>query len=120
MTYLEKVTQYIDEKESVGIIYMDLQKAFDTVPHKRLLAKADSYGIGGNILVWLEKFLVGRQQQVVVNKSSSSREKVTSGVPKGSVLGPILFVLFVYDLPEHVTSEIKIFADDTKIFRKNQ
>ena len=118
MTYLEKVTQFIDEKESVDIIYMDLQKAFDTVPHKRLLAKVKSYGIGGNILNWLENFLVGRQQQVVVNKSSSSREEVTSGVPQGSVLGPILFVLFVNDLPDHVTSQIKIFADDTKIFRK--
>ncbi len=118
LTYLDKITQFLDDKESVDIIYMDLQKAFDTVPHKRLLEKLKSYGIGGNILKWIESFLMGRQQQVIVNKTSSSKENMISGVPQGSVLGPILFVLYVNDLPHYVTSQIKIFADDTKIFRK--
>ncbi len=97
---------------------MDLQKAFDKVPHKRLLQKAESYGISRIVLKWLEGFLIGRKQQVTVNKATSAEEDVISGVPQGSVLGPILFVLYVNDLPDYITSCIGIFADDTKIFRK--
>ncbi len=117
---LDKVTQILDEKEAVDVIYMDMKKAFDTVPHQRLLKKLESYGIEGSTHAWLEDFLLGRHQQVFVNKSASAKEEVLSGVPQGSVLGPILFILYINDLPDYVTSHIKIFADDTKVFRKTE
>ncbi len=90
------------------------------MPHQRLLKKVESYGVEGSTLRWLEDFLLGRHQQVTVNKATSAREKVISGVPQGSVLGPILFLLYINDLPDYITSHIKIFADDTKIFKSIQ
>ncbi len=96
---------------------MDFQKAFDSVPHKRLMQKVKFYGITRNVLSWLENFLHKHQQKVIVNKAVSKEEETMSGVPQGSVLGQILFVLYINDLPEYITSDIRIFTDDTKIFR---
>lgn len=70
----------------------------------------------GNVLQWIESFLIGRRQKVIVKGMSSSWEEVTSGIPQGSVLGPILFVIFINDLPDSVDGHVKIFADDTKLF----
>ena len=88
-------------------------KAFDRVPHHRLLFKLESYGVCGNLLAWLESFLSGRQQRVVVRGKQSKWGKVLSGVPQGSVLGPCLFLLFVNDV---VNSNISMFANDTKLY----
>ena len=98
-------------------IYMDFAKAFDRVPHNRLLAKIRSLGIRGKLLNWISDFLTNRKQRVVIGNSASPWTEVTSGIPQGSVLGPILFVMYINDLPNEVMSYIKIFADDTKIFR---
>ena len=98
-------------------IYFDFKKAFDMVPHKRLLAKLESYGIQGKILKWVEEFLIGRNQYVVVNGERSSSGKVTSGIPQGTVLGPILFAVYINDILENLTSDGFLFADDTKVFR---
>ena len=89
------------------------------MPHKRLLEKIKSYGIPvvGPTLNWIEDFLKNRTQKVMVNGAGSEWENVTSGIPQGSVLGPILFVIYINDLPDTVESDSYLFADDTKIFR---
>ena len=90
----------------------------DTVPHKRLLHKLRSYGLSDKLCTWVESFLSNRKQRVEVNDSYSAWHKVTSGIPQGSVLGPILFVLFINDLPNCVKSSVYMFADDTKLYRQ--
>jgi hypothetical protein len=87
------------------------------VPHKRLLKKIKSYGIVGPTLNWIEDFLKNRSQKVMVNGAGSEWENITSGIPQGSVQGPILFVIYINDLPDTVESDSYLFADDTKIFR---
>ena len=98
----------------MDVVYLDFQKAFDTVPHKRLMVKLQAYGISGVMLNWINAFLDGRTQRVFVNGIASRKEVVLSGVPQGSVLGPLLFVL---DLPDTLVSHC-MFADDTKSFRE--
>lgn len=106
----------IDEDKSVDAVYLDLRKAFDTVPHKRLLHKLDGYGVKGKVLSWISSFLTDRTQFVTVNGNRSNEIDVTSGVPQGSVLGPTLFIYFINDLPTIVDCSVKIFADDTKLY----
>ena len=107
----------VEHGESVDVLYLDFRKAFDAVPHQRLLRKVESYGISGSLKRWIAAFLQDRSQQVVVRGHSSQWTSVSSGVPQGSVLGPVLFIIYINDLPEVVSSSIKIFADDTKIYR---
>ena len=118
ITVLDSWTTILEDGGSVDTIYLDFSKAFDTVPHERLLMKLESYGIEGQVLWWVRDFLTGRKQRVVVNGKESSWGEVLSGIPQGSVLGPFLFVCFVNDLPETVYSAISLFADDTKIFAR--
>ena len=113
---LDDWTRALDGEDSVDCIYLDFQKAFDTVPHKRLLNKLKSYGIEGKNLELLLAFLSDRKQRVRVNGEYSKWIKVTSGIPQGSILGPILFVLFINDMPDNVNTNLLMFADDTKIY----
>ena len=106
-----------DRKVGIDAIYLDFSKAFDTVPHRRLICKLRNLGIKGRVLNWLEAFLSGRRQRVVLRDGISEWLNVTSGVPQGSILGPVLFLLYVNDLPDSVTSTAKLFADDTKLYR---
>ncbi len=103
-------------KNLIDTVHMDFQKAFDKVPHSRLLSKLQGYGISGQIHDWVKAFLSGRSQRVNVRGTLSDPSPVTSGIPQGSVLGPILFVLFINDLPDKVKNTVYLFADDTKIF----
>jgi hypothetical protein len=109
-------TKDYDEKNGVDAIYLDFRKAFDTVPHRRLLYKLHHLGIRGHALNWIESFLSGRRQRVLLRNGSSNWRRVTSGVPQGSILGPVLFLLFVNDIPDMVSSTAKMFADDTKVY----
>jgi len=111
------LTRHLDNGYSVDVIYLDFQKAFDTVSHQHLLNKLTSFGIHGNVLKWIESFSTNRVQQVVLNSHKSSTIPVTSGVPQGSVLGPLLFTMLENEIPSIVSSPVLMFADDTKIFR---
>eukprot|EP00057_Strongylocentrotus_purpuratus_P004120 XP_003728072.1 PREDICTED: RNA-directed DNA polymerase from mobile element jockey-like [Strongylocentrotus purpuratus] len=111
-------TKAYDEAKGMDVIYLDFRKAFDTVPHRRLLYKLKHNGIRGHILNWIEGFLTGRRQRVVLRNGTSRWRSVTSGVPQGSILGPLLFLIFVNDIPDMVLTTAKMFADDTKIYRQ--
>lgn len=114
----DKWSEELDNKNSVDVIYFDFQKAFDSVPHQRLLIKLTGYGIGGHILAWIKDFLKNRQQRVVVNGVTSEWAPVTSGIPQGSVLGPVLFLIYINDIPDTIHNILKLFADDSKLFGK--
>ena len=106
----------VHSKKQVDMILLDFSKAFDKVHHEKLLFKLSQYGIGGETLQWIKSFLDNRTQSVVVNGSKSSSIPVTSGVPQGSVLGPIIFLAYINDLPSKVKSRVRLFADDTAIY----
>ena len=122
LTNLLETLEDIQKLQDLGIpvdeLFLDFSKAFDKVPHQRLIYKLEKLGITGTTLVWLESFLSKRTQRVKVRGKLSKHIKVQSGVPQGSVLGPLLFVAYVSDLPHQITSSIKIFADDTKLYRQ--
>ena len=115
---LEQWTEILDAGGDWDCIYMDYQKAFDSVPHERLLKKVESLGISGKLYGWIKDFLHNRKQRVALGNIFSEWSEVSSGIPQGSVLGPVLFIIFINDLPQNVTSTVKLFADDTKLYRK--
>ena len=114
---LQDLVSFKDKNTQIDMAVLDFSKAFDTVPHKRLLGKLSFYGVKGDILSWVQAFLEDREQKVVVDGRSSSSEAVTSGVPQGTVLGPLLFLLYINDLPSVVSSQVRLFADDCLMYR---
>ena len=117
---LERWTEILDLGGDIDVVYCDFMKAFDKVPHKRLLQTLGHYGIQGVTKDWIKDFLKNRKQRVAVNGTTSEWQEVTNGIPQGSVLGPILFVIYINTLPEMVVNSdrpIYLFADDVAIFR---
>ena len=113
---VEDLARSLQEGKQTDLVLLDFSKAFDKVNHEKLLYKLYQYGVKGNILGWVRGFLCHRTQTVVVDGDESSEVPVTSGVPQGSVLGPILFLVYINDLPNHVTSKVRLFADDTALY----
>ena len=122
VTQLVEVIDYIgsllDSGKQTDVIYLDMSKAFDKVQHSLILDKLRQYNISGNLMLnWFISYLRGRRQRVMVLGATSKERKVTSGVPQSSILGPMLFLLYVNDLPMN-TSKVACFADDTKILKQ--
>ena len=111
-------SKILDKKGQVDTFILDFEKAFDTPPHELLKSKLFSYGIGGKTLEWINAFLCFRQQRVVVNGVKSDWAPVVSGVPQGTVLGPLLFSLYINDIPVGIDSQIRLFADDCVCYRE--
>ncbi|KAF2361031.1 Reverse transcriptase domain [Trinorchestia longiramus] len=115
LDFFGEVNRIYDSTKAVDLVYLNFQKAFDKVPHERLMAKVDAHGIRGNYSRWIRNWLTGRTQRVVIHDETSDPALVTSGVPQGSVLGPLLFIIFINDLDVGIISKINKFADDTKL-----
>ena len=115
---IQDLASSLDDGEQIDAVQLDFNKAFDKVPHQRLLLKLQHYGLRGQLLSWIESFLTGRSQKVLVEGKSSSSVPVVSGVAQGSVLGPMLLLLYINDLPEKVLSTTRLFADDSLLYRR--
>ena len=118
ITVRGEIAKWKDDGHNVDMLIMDFSKAFDTVPLQRLLSKLESYGIYGNLGNWLRHWLTARTQTVMLDGEASSPVNVKSGVPQGTFLGPLMFLLYINDIGTNLTnSKVKLFADDCLLYR---
>ena len=122
MQFVHDIISHLDGAMNRGhkqtdLIIMDFAKAFDKVPHRRLLHILNYYGIRGSTHTLISSWLSGHSQQVVLDGQASDPVPVLSGVPQGSVLGPILFLIFINDLPDNIKSSVRLFVDHCVLYR---
>lgn len=108
----------MDQRRCIGCVFIDFKKAFDVVDHNLLVRKLNSFNINPRIVKWIQEYLNLRSQYVVVNGAASETIDVTSGVPQGLVLGPLLFLVYINDVAENITSYMRLFADDCVVHRE--
>ena len=120
ITTINEISKNMDNGNQTDLILLDFSKAFDKVNHLSLLRKLEHYGVRGHTLLWIKDFLSSRSQEVILDGSSSETSTVLSGVPQGTVLGPLLFLIYINDLPQYVSpgTQVKLFADDSAVYRK--
>ena len=118
LEFVDEIVGQMESGSQIDILIMDFAKAFDKVNHSLLLHKLHAYGVQGLTNGWITSFLQNRRQAVVVNGSCSAFAPVRSGVPQGSVLGPFLFLAYINDLPENLTTNSRLFADDTAVYNR--
>ena len=118
--HVKKIATSIDQSEITAGVFLDLSKAFDTLDHQILFDKLEHYGVRGLALQWIKSYFSNRTQFVQINDTRSSEEIIRCGVPQGSILGPLFFILYINDLPKATSlAECLLFADDTSIFYSN-
>ena len=118
LTVCQNIVDSLDEGVGIDVIIIDFSKAFDLVPHDWLLTKLEALGVDSRVVIWVWKFLVGRTQKVRVGGQLSKEVTETSGVLQGSILGPLLFLVYVNDIWRNINSCIRLFVDDCIIYRK--
>ena len=114
---VEDVQRALDQQKKVDLIMLDFWKVFDTVPHQRLLCKLRQCGIDGQMLEWISLWLTNRKQRVVVDGAESKWVRAKSGVLQGTVLGPLLFLIFINDIGNGISSALRLFTDDCLLYR---
>ena len=115
---VDEIAKNMQMGKQIDLILLDFSKAYDKVAHEKLISKLQFYEIRGKTLSWVKDFLDSRSQAIVLNGDKSDKIAVSSGVLQGSVLGPILFLVYINDLPDQVKSRVRLFADDTAIYLK--
>ena len=117
---IEDLSKSLNDKQQIDMAILDFSKAFDTVSHSKLLYKLDHYGVRTNTLNWIRSWITNRTQRVVINGTTSNQVPVKSGVPQGTVLGPLMLLVFINDIAERTQSRVRLCAEDCLIYRETR